>query len=392
MRDILQNHRTYVEKLAHEKLVVRSVESFARKQLQHTLIKVITGSRRVGKSTLAYQILKNTHFGYVNFDDPDIDGENLSFSNLTKAINEVYDNPPFILFDEIQNVPDWEKYVNSLQKDGKNIVITGSNARMLSSEIATVLTGRSVEIHLLPFSIDELKSMHFFKSVEALLMNGTFPEVVLHNVAPDLYYSSLLESTLMKDIVVRHKLRNILELENLATYLLSTIANLFTYRSLAHKLEISVPRVIDYVSYLEESYLFYTLPRFSFKQSEITRAPHKIYVSDFAFARYNSLNVAKNLGAGFENLFFLELLRRGYVPGRTLFYAHDQRGNEIDFVVLEKDAILKLYQVVYFVGDEKILERECRSMRGLREVYGERFAIEQYLVMNDEGGFKEEVL
>lgn len=387
-KDILQNQRELLNTQLKKNFINRDIKDYAQKQLNHKLIKVITGARRVGKSTLALEMLKNKKFGFINFDDPDIPLKDINFIDLTKSIDIVYDTPEYILLDEVQNLESWERYVNSLHRAERNLIVTGSNAKLLSSELSTLLTGRSIEINLLPLSLEEVKANNYFNTTEKTLQAGTFPEVLTSNVDSELYYTSLLESTLVKDVVTRYKLRNILGLRNLTRYLLSNIANLYSYTSIANKLNLSVPTVIDYIGYLEETFLFYTLPIFSFKQPEIDRSSKKIYVCDFAFSYYQRSGLFKNLGAGLENLFFIELVRRGYEPGRTLFYGEDDNGNEIDFVALDKNGMMKLYQVSYSVKDEKTLNREKRSLQNLANKI-KYHDIKAYMVTNSKNGFEE---
>lgn len=342
--------------------IKRDMFAFAKKQMAHDLIKVVSGPRRVGKSTLCLQLLKGTDFGYVNFDDPDLDLNHLDFSQLTKHIDKVYHQPKTILFDEIQNLPKWEIYLNSLQRQKRNLLVTGSNARLLSKDLATALTGRAIEISVLPFSFTEGLEAKNNLTFDDYLLKGHYPEVLVKQIEPELYYQSLFNTSLIKDVVVRYGLRNPIDLENVAKYLSSIITNAYSYQNIAQKLDISTPTIIDYLNHLEETFIFFQLPRFSTKQSEITRANKKIYTIDFALAKYNSLSLTQNYGYALENAVFVEFLRRDYLPGRTLFYYKNDKNQEIDFVLVEKDRTISLYQVCFSVADDKTLAREVTGL------------------------------
>lgn len=358
----MQQQKARLTVLARGDLIERDILKRAKRQLNHDLIKVIIGPRRAGKSVLSLQLLAGKKYGYVDFDDPGFDFDKIDFSELTKSINSVYGKTEYLLFDEIQNLPKWEIYLNSLQKEGYNLVVTGSNAKMLSRDLATVLTGRAIEIQVLPFSYKEALKAKKYLSIDEYMLGGSYPEVLVKKIEPETYYQALFNTSIIKDIVVRYSLRNPVDLENVAKYLLATLTNSYSYRSIADKLNLSAPTVIDYLNYLEETFLFFQLPRFSTKQSDINRSKKKIYCVDFAFARYNTTSLSKNYGFALENAVFVSFLRKGYIPGNTLFYYITSNGSEIDFVAVEKDRSLTLYQVCYSLKDNKTLDREILSI------------------------------
>ena len=239
------------------------------------LVKVIIGPRRSGKSCFGMKHMSKTkNWAYVNFDDERLMGTD--FDSIMDAINIVYGNPCSILFDEIQNMPSWELFINRMHRSGKNIYITGSNAHMLSTELATHLTGRYRQIIIFPFSYREfLRSLQKDegtghsgnrKSYETYLTGGGYPEIVMKNLNPSDYISTLVNAILYKDIVKRYKIRKAQMLENLFLYLMSNIAKEYTLNSLSKAVGInSVHTVEKFLSYLEQSFLCFSIRQFSYR-------------------------------------------------------------------------------------------------------------------------------
>ena len=243
--------------------------------LSSQLIKLITGPRRVGKSVFAMLLLKETNFAYLNFDDKrllDIWDEDIVMATL----NEVFPNYQYLMLDEVQNLPDWDLWVGKLYRRNINLVITGSNAKMLSSEMATVLTGRYIQIEMLPFSLYEMLRWHdieasniqnerksdFYVLIEEYLRRGGFPEVISSYHIAHNYLSTLFDSILLKDIAQRHNIRKTSQLYNLAMYQLSNFCNPFTANSLSDELGISsVTTTKKFCDYLLEPYLFFSAHR-----------------------------------------------------------------------------------------------------------------------------------
>ena len=342
--------------------------------LQNSLIKLITGPRRVGKSVFALLMLQGKNFAYLNFDDNQLLekwDEDLAMS----ALDDVYPNYDFMLLDEIQNLPDWDLWVSKLYRRGKNLIITGSNAKMLCSEMATVLTGRYLQIEMLPFSLDETMRWKNIspdreeQAAQAIMLaddymrNGGYPETIPARSITRSYLSTLFDSILLKDVAQRHKVRNTTDLYNLATYLLSNFCNPISANELAGELGLSsVATTKKFCDYLNEPYLFFYLPRFNNKLKLMNKAPKKVYVVDNGFVQSTAFNLSENLGRLLENQVFVELLRRGYIPGQTLFYYRTRNDKEIDFVTRKGAKVEQLIQVCYDMTSEKTRKRELDAL------------------------------
>lgn len=342
--------------------------------LQNPLIKLITGPRRVGKSVFALLMLQGKNFAYLNFDDNQLLekwDEDLAMS----ALDDVYPDYDFMLLDEIQNLPDWDLWVSKLYRRGKNLIITGSNANMLSSEMATVLTGRYLQIEMLPFSLDEtmrwknISQDQEGQAAQAIMLaddymrNGGYPETIQARSITKSYLSTLFDSILLKDVARRHKVRNTTDLYNLATYLLSNFCNPISANELAGELGLSsVATTKKFCDYLNEPYLFFYLPRFNNKLKLMNKAPKKVYVIDNGFVQSTAFNLSEYLGRLLENQVFVELLRRGYIPGQTLFYYRTRNDKEIDFVTRKGAKVEQLIQVCYDMTSEKTRKRKLDAL------------------------------
>jgi len=288
----------------------------------------------------------------------------------------VYPNAKYLLFDEIQNLKHWELFVNRLHRRGTNLIITGSNAKLLSSELSTALTGRHISIELLPFSVREYldargieitelsnslpevkgKAMN---EIETYLRRGGYPEVVTKGLDAKSYLTVLLESTLFKDVVRRYNVRYSAKIAELSTYLAADFPTEFTFTKLKNSLGFnSVNTVQNYVNYLQESYIFFSLNRYSHKVKEQLKASRKAYVVDNGFgSSISSLNMGKLL----ENVVFGDLFRRGFRPNDTLFFYRTKSQREVDFVLRQSRKTDMLVQVAYRL-DDKTEERESRAL------------------------------
>jgi len=355
-----------------------------REQIDTPLIKVVTGPRRAGKSVFSLLLLKDKNFAYLNFDDENlVKAEN--YDEIVQAMFEVYPAPQYFLFDEIQNLPAWELFVNKLHRRNYNILLTGSNARLLSKELATTLTGRHLTYEILPFSFREFleaKNVRFSKddltlpeikgrflnAFEEYLKKGGYPEIVTKGLDVKTYLATLFDSVLLKDIVKRYKVRFTSKLYDLATYLISNTASEFSFTKLKNILGFaSVSTVEKYLGYLEESYLFFVLNRFSFKVKQQIKAPRKIYLVDNGFIEAKAFQFSPDTGRLMENLAFVEFIRRGYVPNLDLFYYKTRNNREVDFVVRRENRIEELVQVSLASADHNTREREMKALREASE-------------------------
>ena len=374
MKTTILNQRAERDELLSRPYQQRHTKYDADELLQNPLIKLITGPRRVGKSVFALLMLQGKNFAYLNFDDNQL-LEKWEEDLAMSALDDVYPNYDFMLLDEIQNLPDWDLWVSKLYRRGKNLIITGSNAKMLSSEMATVLTGRYLQIEMLPFSLDEtmrwknISSNREEQTAQAIVLaddymrNGGYPETIPARSITKSYLSTLFDSILLKDVARRHKVRNTTDLYSLATYLLSNFCNPISANELAGELGLaSVATTKKFCDYLNEPYLFFYLPRFNNKLKLMNKAPKKVYVVDNGFVQSTAFNLSENLGRLLENQVFVELLRRGYIPGQTLFYYRTRNDKEVDFVTRKGAKVEQLIQVCYDMTSEKTRKRELDAL------------------------------
>ncbi len=307
---------------------------------------IITGVRRCGKSTFLNQLLKKQRKGrYLNFEDPRLDGFELSdFNRVETIMKELYGGDGVYFFDEIQNVDKWEKFVRYLVDKKEKVIITGSNASLLSREMGSKLTGRHLQIEMFPFSYKEFLTMKEKKpsleSFEEYLYTGGFPEYIKKKNPTILH--ELLSDIVMKDIAVRFGIKNTTILNRIALYLISNVGTKFSYNSIKNMFNIkSTQSVIDYVSYFENAYLIFTLPCFSYSYKQQQVNPKKVYSIDNGFSYVNSVSFSKDRGKMLENVVFLALRRKF----KNIFYFQEK--NECDFVVKEDDKITHAIQVCY---------------------------------------------
>lgn len=375
MNTIIQNQRKERDELSGRPYLMRKSNTDTSLLLANPMIKLITGPRRVGKSTYALLMLQGKNFAYLNFDD------NLLLSNwdeelVMRTLDEVYPDYEYLLLDEVQNLKDWEVWVSKLYRRGKNLIITGSNAKMLSSEMATVLTGRYLQVEMLPFSLAETMewkgignngndTQHAEATVIAddYLRNGGYPETIDMRSITRSYLSTLFDSIIWKDVAKRHNIRNITDLNNLALYLLSNFCNPLSANDIAQELTMSsVTTTRKFMDYLHEPYLFYYLPRFNNKLKLMKKAATKVYVIDNGFVTSKAFNISENLGRLLENEVFVELLRQGFQTESSLFYYRSRNDREVDFVTRYGAHIHQLIQVCYDMSSPKTEKREVTSL------------------------------
>lgn len=376
MNTIIQNQRKERDELLARPYLMRKSNTDIGVLLSNPMIKLITGPRRVGKSTYALLMLQGRNFAYLNFDD------NLLLSAwdeelVMRTLDEVYAGYEYLLLDEVQNLKDWDVWVSKLYRRGKNLVITGSNAKMLSSEMATVLTGRYLQVEMLPFSLSETmewkgvstggdenaRQTEMTVIADDYLRNGGYPETIYMRNITRSYLSTLFDSIIWKDVAKRHNIRNITDLNNLALYLLSNFCNPLSANDIAREISMtSVTTTRKFMDYLHEPYLFYYLPRFNNKLKLMKKAASKVYVIDNGFVAAKAFNLSENLGRLLENEVFVELLRMGYKVETTLFYYRSRNDREVDFVTRQGTRIERLIQVCYDMSSPKTEKREVDSL------------------------------
>lgn len=320
---------------------------------------IITGIRRCGKSTLLLQLLRRDYQDaiYLNFDD--IRLSNFETGDFTRLHREVEKRTTKVLFfDEIQIVEGWEKYINQHLQEGYKVFITGSNASMLSIELGTHLTGRHLSMELFPFSYSEFIRFKELNDGEMAVVNylksGGIPEYVKSGIPVVL--NTLVDDILMRDIAVRHSIRDIVSLRQLTAYLITNIGNLVSANKLVGMFDIKSPATfLEYFSYLKDAYLLEFIPMFSHSLKVQARNPKKVYVTDMGLYTENSVSTSDNMGRRLENLIFLHL-RRKY---KHIFYYKDR--GECDFVAMEKNTVKEAVQVCLTVNDENF-DREYNGL------------------------------
>ncbi|MBI2663867.1 ATP-binding protein [Candidatus Woesearchaeota archaeon] len=361
------------------KIIERSCFEKYRAYSKSTQVKVIMGIRRCGKSMLSYQLLKDKPFAYINFDDENL--ANLAAADLNDVLEvfyEVYGNFKYILLDEVQNIAGWELFVNRLQRQGFNVIVTGSNAHLLSRELSTHLTGRNIPLELFPFSFREFLKYHgvvvknadllstkerglLKKKLGEYISTGGFPEVVKDPANKKAYLQSLYSDILNKDIIIRYKIKFSKTLRDIANSLISNTASHVSFNKIKNIFNLkSVHTALNYLSFLEESFLFFLVPRFSYKAKERVIAARKIYAVDTGMIGALSTSFSQNIGKVYENMVFLELARR--MAQSEIYYWQDTYQNEVDFVVKEGKDIKELIQVCYDTGNYDTKKREVNAL------------------------------
>ena len=329
--------------------IIREKESEIK--ILNSFALIITGIRRCGKSTFLNHILRKQKKGhYLNLEDPRLEGFELSdFSKVEIIMKELYGEDGIYFFDEIQNIPKWEKFIRYLVDKKKKVLITGSNASLLNRELGTKLTGRHLQTELFPFSFNEFLNLKnadaSLKSFNDYFYKGGFPEF-LKKDEPSILHE-LLSDVIMKDIAVRFGIKNTNILNKIAIYLISNIGKEFSYNSIKKMFDVkSVQSVIDYVFFFENAYLIFTVPRFSYSYRQQQVNPKKAYSIDNGFSYNNSASFSKDKGKMLENIVFLGLRRRF----KDIFYFQEKF--ECDFVIKEREKITHAIQVCFDVNDE----------------------------------------
>lgn len=356
---------TISEVIANQLKVIHNEKPIERQinlPLKTNRVIVISGIRRCGKSTLIKQkYLNENNAMYINFEDPRLVGFDLNdFNRLESMFLE--QNKKWLLLDEVQAIDKWELYVRSAHERKINVVITGSNASLLSKELGTKLTGRYQQKELFPFNFNEFliykKQAASLDSFTEFFEQGGFPEY-LEEPDPD-YHRTLLRDIIIRDIAVRRNLQNEKQLLRLAVHLLTNIGKEFSYNKLSKILEIkSVRTVIDYCDYLTESYLVDFVPMFSWSASKQIANAKKAYAVDAAFAVSNSLSFSKDMGRRLENMVYNKLR----ASGNKVFYFRNN-DSECDFVVVD-DEVKSVIQVCWDINNDNI-HREIKGLQAAK--------------------------
>ena len=375
---VLAEQQEEIKSYRPEKWVPRREESLF--EFETNMAQVVIGVRRSGKSTLCHKVLleRGIRYGYVNLDDDRL--ANMQVEDLNTVLSCVYQlygtDIPYLVLDEIQDVDGWYLFVNRLLRTSLHIFVTGSNAKLLSGELATHLTGRYNEIHLYPFSFSEYCQFHQIdtqsittkadaerkRAFMDYIHDGGFPEMQnLRNKRA--YVQSLIEAILRKDIQKRFKIRNIESLRKLAHHLINNACQEVVYDELSDMLGIGDKTVKKYVDYLSQAFLIQLLTRHSFK-STVRIRNQKAYIVDSGLQgnRDNAL-APENMGWRLENVVYIELLRRcAHDVMDVYYYKPGSRAKEIDFVVCDQNKAVELIQVAYEIDTQRAYDRETSSL------------------------------
>ena len=359
---------------------------FLRRHKDQDVIKVVSGVRRCGKSTL-FELFKQELLtsGVKANQIISINFEDLEFEPLQEyhALHEyiverlIPETPMYVFLDEVQHVPQFEKVVGSLFiKPNVDIYITGSNAYFMSSDIATLLTGRYVQVEMLPLSFKEFHSAYSQQNLSDMdiynlyIEHSSFPRLVHveDDESIDEYLESILNTVILKDIVTRLKITDVPLLLDIIKYLLANIGSLINPTKIANTLT-SYGRKTDnktvekYLQGLKDGLLIYEVNRFDVKGKALLQRNAKYYVVDSAFRKFLLSRTDSDRGHILENIVYLELVRRGY----RVYVGHLQNG-EIDFVA-KKPHRLEYYQVSYTVMEDTTLRRELSPLEQLDDNY-----------------------
>lgn len=378
MKQLLKQIIVDQQEINHDKWVNRKIPQFL---IDCNEVLVISGIRRCGKSVLLNQI-RNKQIEkdyYFNFDDDRLSKFTVdNFQHLYEVFIELFGEQKTFYFDEIQNIEGWELFVRRLYDKKCKVFVTGSNAKMLSKELGTHLTGRYCSYELYPFSFSEY--LNFFevkyypkdfystagvakltKYFNQYLFDGGFPQYLKDK--NKLYLKSLYESILYKDVMVRNNLTNEKEILELIYFLASNVAKLSSYSSLTRLIGLKHSATIkNYIKYIENTFLIFQISKYDHSLKKQIANPKKTYFIDNAIAHKLGFNTSDNYGRFLENLVFIELKRRNC----EVFYHTDK--TECDFLIRNKNKITQAIQVCYSFNNET-KSREIKGLTNALNIY-----------------------
>lgn len=391
-KELLKKVIVSQNKLFNFEFVKRDNYDLIKNNLSNQFIIVLSGIRRSGKSTILNQLRKENQENnyFLNFDDDRLSKFKLEhFEMLYESLYELYGEQNTFFFDEIQNIEGWERFVRRLHNEQKKVIITGSNAKLLSKELGTHLTGRNIEFKIYPFSFKEFltfKEFEFKKNDEYNLKKTTqikklFEEYFLEGGIPEYlktkntdYLKTLYENILYKDILVRYNLSSEKTIKELVHFLISNLGKKISYNSLKKMLGVANPTTIkDYISYLENTFLLFQINKFDFSLKKQIINNKKIYCIDNALASTLSFKFSEEKGRLLENLIFLHFKRKNLE-----IYYHENKF-ECDFLIKEKDKITSAIQVCFNLNEDN----EKREINGILEALTTHNLKEGIIITND---------
>ncbi|MDP3564347.1 MAG: ATP-binding protein [Methanoregula sp.] len=386
LRHLVIQQKTQIEKSGD--FVGRSIFSQVLAAMDDNRVIILAGIRRCGKSTLLKQIMQTRKdYCYVNFEDERLLSFRAEdFSILDEVLIEMYGPSDTYFFDEIQNVDKFETFVRRLQDSGRKVILTGSNASLLSQEFGTRLTGRYKLFEVYPFSFAEFlrfqktklskesmyipeEKVNLIRLFDRYAKCGGMPEYLKNNDSD--YIQTLYDNILYRDIIARYSIRRQRLVRELVGILASTITLPFTYNSLKKSLGLmNAITVKEYISYLSGAYLFFELMRFDYSVKKQLNSPRKIYIIDTAFSAISGFSLSPDKGRVLENIVFIELMRSG---NEIFYFAGNQ---ECDFILKDKKKITTAIQVCY----EFTKENRDRETGGLLKAMAE-FKLTQGMIL-----------
>ena len=383
----MRNLKTILEDQRHELLNIDCKALLSRREekkidLNSKLAQVVIGVRRSGKSILCQKVLieSGVRFAYVNFDDENLaDIQVAELNDVVEMLYHIYGDYTHLFIDEVQNAPRWPLFVNRLLRQGLHLILTGSNANLLSDELITHLTGRYNEIRLFPFSFEEycrinnidIQGQHTKAiglrgyALSKYLNEGGFPETMNSTLDKTAYTKALLDTIIQKDICKRYKVRYPASLRQVADTIIDNFCQEINFENISKTYAIrSVQTIKNYVSYLNTAYLARIIHKYSFKSLE-RQSNLKSYIIDNAFQsrRDNSLQT-DNLGWRLENIIAIELLRRQKYADEQLYFLRETNRFAVDFVCTQANKVLELIQVTYDFSSPsaKLFNREIGGL------------------------------
>lgn len=373
---VLSDQKREIEHWSEAQLCTRKEARMV--DLDSPQAQVVIGVRRSGKSTLCMQSLVSAgvRFAYVDFDDERLMGLGANqLNDVLEVLYMIYDTFEYIFLDEIQNVEGWPLFVNRLLRNRMHVVLTGSNAKLLSSDLATHLTGRSSEIDLYPFSFVEfcrMKGVDYQSrtTIAIALLRKCFDEYMKKGGFPELlwiknekkYISNLVDNILKRDIEQRYKIAFPAQFENMAHHLLNVSPVVVSAPNLAEVFHFkSAHTARNYVDYLKQAYLLIGVKKYSAK-SKVRLTQEKVYAVDVALMNQRENAFAgENLGWRLETMVLIELMRMCKTNGWDVYYLCERSG-ECDFLVCDGQTVLQAIQVSYDLASDKSRKREINGL------------------------------
>lgn len=373
---ILTDQQEELEEKAQDELCQR--KEIVLIDTKSSQAQVVIGVRRSGKSTLCYQALRDAgvKYAYADFDDERLYGlVAIQLNDVLEVLYKIYGDFNYLFLDEIQNVEGWHLFVNRMLRKKMHVVITGSNAKLLSGELATHLSGRNKEISLYPFSFKEFCTM---KQVDTERMTtkaeafrrAAFDEYMKQGGFPELfsvedkkaYVNTLVDNILKRDIEQRYKISYKAAFENMAHHLLNVSPTMVVSTDLANTFHIKSEHTAkNYVGYLKQAYLLIGVRKYSPK-SKVRAVQEKVYAVDVAMMdqRENAF-AGENLGHRLETIVLIHLFRKCKMEDMDVYYLNDRYG-ECDFVICKGNTVVQAIQVSYDISAEKTRKREINGL------------------------------